>query len=69
MIVYPNPLTTGSLNIKLPKASTVYLYNATGELMISKQLPAGLQQLNTGTLSKGVYLLKAGDAVVKVVIL
>ncbi len=69
MIVYPNPLTTGSLNIKLPKASTVYLYNATGELMMSKQLPAGLQQLNTGKLSKGVYLLKAGDAVVKVVIL
>ncbi|HEY4876937.1 MAG TPA: LamG-like jellyroll fold domain-containing protein, partial [Puia sp.] len=69
LIVFPNPLTTGNLNIKLPKASTVLLYNITGDLLMSKELPAGLQQLNTGRLSKGIYFLKAGDTVVKIVIL
>jgi hypothetical protein len=69
LIVFPNPLTTGNLNIKLPKASTVFIYNITGDLLMSKEMPAGTQQLNTGRLSKGIYFLKAGDAVVKIVIL
>jgi hypothetical protein len=69
LVVFPNPLSTGNLNIKLPAASKVLLYNITGELLISKEFPAGTQQLNTSKLSKGVYFLKAGDAVARIVIL
>ena len=51
-IIYPNPLTTGNLNILLPKAATVSLYNSTGVLLLCKQMPSGAQQLTIGKLPK-----------------
>ena len=66
--VYPNPASNGMVNVKLQDASTIFIYNSIGELMMSKQLQAGTQQLDLSRLSKGVYQLKAGTETVQVVV-
>ena len=44
------------------------IYNASGNLMVKKQLEAGTQQINISALSKGIYFIKAGNASIRVVI-
>jgi hypothetical protein len=69
MIVYPNPLVTGDLNIILPRAAAVSLYNSTGALLRTWQLTEGVHQVSTGNLAKGVYLVKAGEDLARVIVL
>ncbi|MGK2863145.1 MAG: LamG-like jellyroll fold domain-containing protein [Chitinophagaceae bacterium] len=67
-IVYPNPVTDGTLNILLPQATKIFLYNSIGKLVIVQQAKAGNNQLNTGHLPKGVYQLKAGEETIQILI-
>ncbi|MEP6749344.1 MAG: LamG-like jellyroll fold domain-containing protein [Bacteroidota bacterium] len=67
MSVYPNPVTDGILHIQLRQSATVLIYNSAGILVKGRQLPAGSQTFDMSGLPKGVYQVKAGDEVVKVV--
>ena len=68
IIVYPNPVTGGRLNLQLTDATTIHLYNSNGELIMSRKLLAGTQQLNMSTLAKGIYQLKAGKETIRIFI-
>ena len=67
--VYPNPVTNGIVHLQLKKAASVSVYSNTGELIMSKQLPAGTQQLDVSRLAKGIYQLKAGEETIRVVLM
>ncbi len=66
--VYPNPATGGTLTIQMPAAGFIQVFNASGTLVVKKQLEAGTQQINISTLSKGIYFIKAGNASSRVVV-
>lgn len=61
MLVYPNP-ASGSVTIEsnVPEHSRLQLFNATGRLVLERQLEKGSSkiQLNTTSLTKGIYILK-----------
>ncbi len=68
VIAYPNPVTEGRLNLQLRDDATVNLYNSSGVLVMSRNLLAGTQQLNTNKLAKGIYQLKAGNETITIFI-
>jgi hypothetical protein len=67
-MVYPNPVYGQTVNIMLPNATQINLYNSTGALMISRYFNSGLHQLDVGRLPKGIYLLRADKASEKIVV-
>ena len=68
IIVYPNPVTGGKLNLQLTDATTIHLYNSSGVLVMTRNLFAGTQQLNISKLAKGIYQLKAGKETIRIFI-
>jgi len=58
---YPNPFRK-EVNILLKafqtKTADVYFYNFNGELVLTKQIIIGTDNINTNNLPKGIYLLK-----------
>lgn len=66
--VYPNPVIQNSMNVQLTESATVKIYNSAGAMLYSKQLAAGAQQINVSGFAKGTYTVKAGDAVIQVLI-
>jgi hypothetical protein len=68
LIVYPNTVMNGILNLQLQQAATVNVYNSVGALMIRKELSAGRQTLNVANFAKGEYLVKAGAETEKFII-
>jgi hypothetical protein len=68
MLVYPNPVTNGMLNLQLQQPTIVSVYNNSGVLVMRKQLSAGTQQINMSGLAKGAYQIKAGDETVGAVL-
>jgi hypothetical protein len=67
--VYPNP-ATDMLHVKgISENVTISMYDATGRLMLRTTAAKGeTAQISTATLAEGLYFLKAGTAVRKVVI-
>ncbi|HOY96181.1 MAG TPA: T9SS type A sorting domain-containing protein, partial [Catalimonadaceae bacterium] len=68
---YPNP-SKGKLEVNVPEAGVLQLYNTKGETVLNTRLEAGQQVLNFSQLSKGLYLLQfrnSGGQVSKKVIL
>ncbi|KAA5533682.1 T9SS type A sorting domain-containing protein [Taibaiella lutea] len=59
--IYPNPVNT-ILNIRTENTSAVYIYNAAGQLVLTKTIDG---QNNTGIdvshLANGIYSLRIGD--------
>jgi hypothetical protein len=68
LLVYPNPVTDGNLNIRLEETAMIFIYDNTGKLLLRKQGMAGTQVLNLGHFAKGIYLLKTGNTTSKVII-
>jgi hypothetical protein len=67
--VYPNPATE-TLTINTPIA-TVYpamatVFNALGQVLLTKQLNANQQQLDVSNLPSGVYTISLETSLVKV---
>ncbi|MDX2188359.1 MAG: T9SS type A sorting domain-containing protein, partial [Bacteroidota bacterium] len=64
--IYPNPATT-ELNVTAPANSTLVIYNYLGSVVLSKTLQTTETQLDISSLSNGVYVVKVGDKVVKMI--
>lgn len=68
LIISPNSIVNGIVNIQLQEANTIQIYNSTGQLVLSQKLAAGQQVLHVSQLIKGVYLLQAGSETEKFII-
>ncbi len=64
--VYPNP-TTGLLAIEMVGKATATLLDIQGRQLFAQHLQAGNNVIDLNFLSSGLYLLRIGDTVVKVV--
>lgn len=60
--VYPNPVTQTLRIANLPADAQVQVYSSDGKLLITKQLKAPADILNTTMLPPGIYRLKIGNA-------
>jgi hypothetical protein len=58
---YPNPVINGFINVRLQQHSLVRVLKSTGEMIISKQLNAGVQRLDLQHLPAGIYRLVASN--------
>jgi ASPIC/UnbV protein/VCBS repeat protein/type IX secretion system substrate protein len=68
VVVYPNPSENGIFNINVEQLEVVTklkVFNVTGQNVLNKELPDLNEEINIGSLSKGIYYLKviAGDQV------
>lgn len=60
--VFPNPVSRNtSFSIQLKQKGTIELFNSGGQLVLQKNLPAGLHTISVGSLPAGVYRLTEGD--------
>jgi uncharacterized repeat protein (TIGR01451 family) len=69
--IYPNP-TKGKLEVNVPEAGMLQLFNTKGEAVLTTRLEEGQQVLNFSQLPKGLYLIQfrnSGGKVSKKVIL
>ena len=56
--VYPNPVTSGALNVSIKKPGLLTIYSNNGQLVFSKKYTVpGKQLINLQALSKGIYRL------------
>ena len=58
MIIYPNPVFDGVINIKNPNNSILRIYNSIGLLVMQKKLIKGAQQFSVNQLAAGYYVVK-----------
>jgi hypothetical protein len=68
VIVFPNPVSDGNLNIQLQETAIISIYNNTGVLIWSKKLPAGAQPLDISKWANGIYYMKAAQQILKIVV-
>ncbi len=66
--VYPNPVTNGTMTIRLNLPSTVKIYNSAGIKLVEKEFSAGEHQLSLSLLPKGNYYLQTKDKAAMIVI-
>lgn len=67
--VYPNPARS-EIHVSTSSGKTnqsYFLYNAAGNLIESGQLASSITRINMNSLSEGIYILRVGHEVVKVV--
>lgn len=60
--IYPNP-TTNKITIESKEQEVLdaTIYNILGELMLKKQLSTGINEIEIGSLSKGIYFYQVSD--------
>lgn len=63
-----NPVTNSRLKLSIQHATLINIYNASGSLVYSKTMAAGIQEINVTAFSKGVYLVKANSEILKILI-
>ncbi len=67
-LIYSNPISNGILSIRMEQAGQVQLFTQQGQLVMNKQLGAGLQQMNISHLAKGVYMVKFNDLTASIIV-
>jgi hypothetical protein len=62
--IYPNPVQN-ELTIKITEEVHISIYNSTGQMILSRQMKAGLNTVSLSGVSDGIYLLniRLGDKV------
>lgn len=66
--VYPNPANeTLFINRSTANVETLGIYNALGELVISKELNQTNESINIANLSPGIYIVKSGSFTKKII--
>lgn len=68
VLVYPNPVTNGQLNLQTAESGFIQLYNSMGVLVLQQQVKAGTQQINVSQLAKGFYSLRYKTEIIKILI-
>ncbi len=68
VLVYPNPVTNGQLNLQTTESGAIQVYNSMGVLVIQQQVKAGTQQINVSQLPKGFYTLRFQMETIKILI-
>ena len=63
-----NPVTNGALQLEVNSPHVLYLYGGDGKLLFVKQMTAGRQSIDVSGYVKGVYYLKGGQIVSKILI-
>lgn len=58
--VYPNPSRSGSINVYLPSASIIRIYDQAGRNLRVVPVNEGWQKISTAGMIKGLYYLKIG---------
>jgi hypothetical protein len=58
MKVYPNPAVSAFVTIETTKDSEVFVYDLSGNTLLSQQMTAGNAQLDISTLSSGMYVIE-----------
>ena len=66
--VIGNPVVNGSLQVQVNEPAILSLYDAHGRLVYKKQATSGMETINVSRYPKGVYLLKAKEEKVKIII-
>ncbi len=73
LIIYPNPVVNGYAildmrNVKSSHASQIEVYSLNGTPVATYKLTGEKTSINVGQLPKGVYVVRAGKSVGKMVI-
>jgi hypothetical protein len=73
IIVYPNPVSSGIVNINTPvNCSSINLYDASGRFIRGENVSGLQNSMYTGDLAKGVYLMRiridSGTAIQKIIV-
>lgn len=66
LVVYPNPVVD-HLNVNLPEAGTVRIYDLSGKCVAQVVGHAGINTIRTSSWANGVYVIKFADLTAKVV--
>lgn len=61
-------LTSGMVNVQLPVAEQIFLFNGIGSMVLSQNGVSGLNTISVGHLGRGIYYLRAGNETVKILI-
>jgi uncharacterized membrane protein YwaF len=56
------------MNLKLPAAANVTIFNSIGIAVMNVNLPAGMQQVDVSNLGKGTYFLRTGAETLPVIL-
>ena len=67
-VVYPTLVSSGTVNIRLPEAENITIYDAHGRLVLDKIGIKGAQTLSVSHLAKGQYFIKAGKQTSKFIL-
>jgi hypothetical protein len=68
VVIYPNPVINGRLNIRLAKPASIRIFNSTGLPVMQFQMTAGEHPLNVSHLAKGIYNIKTEKETITFVI-
>jgi hypothetical protein len=68
VVIYPNPVINGRLNIRLAKPASIRIFNSTGLQVMQFQMTAGEHPLNVSHLAKGIYNIKTEKETITFVI-
>lgn len=66
-VVYPNPYSTGELRIE-NGVGLLQIFNAQGSVVYTANITSTATTLQNLNLTNGIYLVKAGKQVVKLVV-
>jgi hypothetical protein len=66
--ILSNPIQNGLLQVQVGQVQSIVLQNAVGQIMVQKTLAQGLNNINVGNLPKGIYFVKVGNTVKKIVL-
>ena len=66
--VYPNPIESGQMHLLMDQPGELNLYNSSGELIITSQLPAGSNLIDLSSIAKGMYQAKVSNVLVPFII-
>ena len=64
--VFPNP-TNSTIQFNMEKESVIYLYDISGNLMLSSLVKVGLNEIDMSNYSNGVYLLQVNKENIKII--
>lgn len=68
LLLFPNPSVDHTLNIVLPQAGVYNIYNMSGQILHSGQLPAGTNTLTLQDFTPGMYIIRTGKQAVRFIL-